>query len=80
MKAAELIALIRDLDTGLTDPEASYPGSYLQLSRWHKGSGGTDSDATTIVRQLAREKLGSFPLEEIGAGVLTQIDAGPTPS
>lgn len=76
MTARELIALIRDLDAGLMNPDENYPGSYLDLMRWQQGGGGsTDSAAVTLVRQLAREKLGTFPLDEIGSSVLAEIDS-----
>jgi hypothetical protein len=73
-----LLALIRDIDRG-SDAGYDSHNEYVQVMRWNKGgddSGGQDDDAATaIVRALLREKLGGFPLDEIGAAVLAQIDA-----
>jgi len=73
--ARTLIGLIRDLDAqsiGGTDIE------YLDVLHWNtngRDTGGcTDETALAIFRALLREKLGTFPLAEIGAAVLAQID------
>lgn len=71
--ARALIALIRDLDlSGYEDVE------HLDVSRWNaagESGGRTDQAAMALVRQLARERLGTFALDEIGAATLSAIDA-----
>jgi hypothetical protein len=77
--ARELVALIRHLDIGAvagSDFDAAEI-EYLDVTRWNgpEGSGGhSDARVHAIVRDLAREKLGSFPVEEIGAATLAELD------
>lgn len=73
----DLVALIRDLDRG-AESQGHNQLEYLEVMRWNQGGlegGNSDEKATALVRSLAREKLGTFPLEEIGAAVLTHIDS-----
>jgi hypothetical protein len=79
--APTLIALIRHLDAGLgSDSRWDEAGiEYVEVRRWNADrESGNDQDekATKLLRALLREKLGGFPLDEIGAAVLAEIDAG----
>lgn len=68
IEAGDLLRLIRDLD-------AHESVEHLEISNWCNSIGETDLVATRLVRQLAREKLGTFPLDDIGAAALAEIDA-----
>lgn len=73
---ATLLALIDDLDRAeivgrSTDIE------YLDVTRWNEGGregGNSDEAAVALIRQLARERLGSFSVEDVGLEVLRRID------
>ena len=74
--ARTLLRIIRELDVGLVaDSNSDFP--YLDITRWNgdgRGEGETDEEATAAVRQLVREELGRFTLEEIAAATLADID------
>lgn len=65
-----LIELIHGLDT-----DHEHPNDYISVTRWSNESGSDDADLETLVRTLARERLGGFPLDELGAATLAEIDA-----
>ena len=73
--ALRVMSLIHDIDVGLTNPEESYPESYLHITRWRNGSGNTDLEATTIIRALLRQELEKVPIDELGRAALREIDS-----
>ena len=74
--ALRLLTLIHEIDLGLTQPEETFEQPYIEIRKWRGSSNDVDQDATTIIRCLLREKLDGFPLDELGAAVLAQIDGG----
>lgn len=49
---------------------------FLDLTRWDRGGSGSDDEhLTAVTRRLARERLDTFSIEEVGMEVLRRIDA-----
>jgi hypothetical protein len=73
--ALRLMTLIHELDIGLTNPEEGYEQPYLEIRRYLGRDNEIATEATALIRALLREKLATFPLDELGTAVLAEIDA-----
>lgn len=59
----ELIRLIQLLDDGT-----------LTVTRWNNGEGDQDEAAESLIRQIARDSLGGYGVDEIGSAIIEALD------